>query len=1133
MKEYTLEEIAEHKTRESCWLIMKNKVYNVTPYLDNHPGGADKFLDNAGQDVTQLFKENHHSKIPQFIAQNYEIGTVKVGKQLEEKEVKKKHNSPRLSITSDSKIDAESPRSAGSGRSARRRERGAKKGAAPAAAEVAKVEYTLTADGCEITKKQFVQLAEVAGGTLEAGVLIYDALFKSMNPVKHLFKTPKKVLAFRVISQIERLVNHVTNEEFLETELYNMAMRHLAYVTYDEMKKWMDTFTNTILDVIKTALDEYWTDTAHAAWSAFYNFLGSHLLKNSAEFGGKVTLLRSSWQAVEDLRGSGESKGNSSNANSGAFGDALYFNLGVMSPEISALIQRDRSELSDLFERGFKMMVTFVSDPPTLNEELYILAARHLDYGTEEHHFPVFGQAIMVTLRSLLPRAWNWAHEDAWGWLWDMASKFMIKTVANGHAHKQRLDDSMTRLESADMDDFGAQFYLVLFKACAEIQQYFYKPNSLIKFIVSKVIKMIVTLLHSTDEVIHGVRALGMRHIKYAIPPDLFPYFGVALTTTLPSFLEGFWDENIREAWSTVFEFVKDCMTRAVVSGTNLVTKALVSNDVGECAEALSGAPRNERLLWLLEVDVSNIKVSPFNWALQDAKFAVAEFMLDDILMIRADREAYYYGKDMLFRVHPDLIEMLCRLAPQMLFNVFDGLMWHSRNITNGKRRVNYYIREAYGNPHEEMYKDSFKTPLAQLTSVRDSSVFTHPYVLFLIDLKWLQLGRNKFIRIQLINLMVIVFLMLGWVVLDLASEEAFVCRCVTFALVIASLSVFQLSRIWHEIQGKHLTRICWGVYIPVFLTTATNTGRLVANLALMVACFTDRKFFPDDLAVATVSSAAVGIACCLLFTLLIETSKLSVTLLKYQYRLGAVGFQFIVYLLCMVFLLLGFATSMILSRGRNGEKSENFDTLWHSLLNLYATTLGLYKFELSDFSAQMLILYIMYSITTIFVLTRLLLAIMSTITIEQDRHVEGFALIERADLTIELESSRDMKYRQKVYDSMRLDEPLEFDAGDLGPAGGVQVLEVVGRQKTNQSADDRITRFPGQCDPGNPWPRIVSSTGKSIEERLDKLTTMGEKMRKTIVDLQKRGFGGGGGTGLPTLSEGESNISFQSDGNH
>ena len=37
-------------------------------------------------------------------------------------------------------------------------------------------------------------------------------------------------------------------------------------------------------------------------------------------------------------------------------------------------------------------------------------------------------------------------------------------------------------------------------------------------------------------------------HNKYAIPPDLFPLFGVSLAGTLPNFLEGFWDEDIREA---------------------------------------------------------------------------------------------------------------------------------------------------------------------------------------------------------------------------------------------------------------------------------------------------------------------------------------------------------------------------------------------------------------------------------------------------------------------------------------------------------------------------------------------------------------------------------------------------------
>jgi len=34
-------------------------VYNVTPYLDYHPGGVDEIMRGAGIDATVLFQETH------------------------------------------------------------------------------------------------------------------------------------------------------------------------------------------------------------------------------------------------------------------------------------------------------------------------------------------------------------------------------------------------------------------------------------------------------------------------------------------------------------------------------------------------------------------------------------------------------------------------------------------------------------------------------------------------------------------------------------------------------------------------------------------------------------------------------------------------------------------------------------------------------------------------------------------------------------------------------------------------------------------------------------------------------------------------------------------------------------------
>ncbi|XP_015696587.1 cytochrome B5-like protein isoform X2 [Oryza brachyantha] len=53
-RSYTKKEVSTHNTRKDCWIIIKDKVYNVTPYVEEHPGG-DEILNNAGGDSTEGF----------------------------------------------------------------------------------------------------------------------------------------------------------------------------------------------------------------------------------------------------------------------------------------------------------------------------------------------------------------------------------------------------------------------------------------------------------------------------------------------------------------------------------------------------------------------------------------------------------------------------------------------------------------------------------------------------------------------------------------------------------------------------------------------------------------------------------------------------------------------------------------------------------------------------------------------------------------------------------------------------------------------------------------------------------------------------------------------------------------------
>jgi hypothetical protein len=52
-------EVAKHSSKDDCWMILTGKVYNLTPYMDFHPGGVDELMRAAGKDGTVLFHKTH------------------------------------------------------------------------------------------------------------------------------------------------------------------------------------------------------------------------------------------------------------------------------------------------------------------------------------------------------------------------------------------------------------------------------------------------------------------------------------------------------------------------------------------------------------------------------------------------------------------------------------------------------------------------------------------------------------------------------------------------------------------------------------------------------------------------------------------------------------------------------------------------------------------------------------------------------------------------------------------------------------------------------------------------------------------------------------------------------------------
>ncbi|KAM5346632.1 hypothetical protein ACJ41O_009637 [Fusarium nematophilum] len=60
-KEFTMQDVAEHNTKNDMFLVIHDKVYDATKFLDEHPGGEEVMLDVAGQDGTEAFEDVGHS----------------------------------------------------------------------------------------------------------------------------------------------------------------------------------------------------------------------------------------------------------------------------------------------------------------------------------------------------------------------------------------------------------------------------------------------------------------------------------------------------------------------------------------------------------------------------------------------------------------------------------------------------------------------------------------------------------------------------------------------------------------------------------------------------------------------------------------------------------------------------------------------------------------------------------------------------------------------------------------------------------------------------------------------------------------------------------------------------------------
>jgi cytochrome b involved in lipid metabolism len=77
----TIEEVAKHSSRNDCWLIINERVYDITNFIASHPGGI-VIQQGCGKDATMLFETRPmgsgtaHSERARSLRDDYYIGNL-------------------------------------------------------------------------------------------------------------------------------------------------------------------------------------------------------------------------------------------------------------------------------------------------------------------------------------------------------------------------------------------------------------------------------------------------------------------------------------------------------------------------------------------------------------------------------------------------------------------------------------------------------------------------------------------------------------------------------------------------------------------------------------------------------------------------------------------------------------------------------------------------------------------------------------------------------------------------------------------------------------------------------------------------------------------------------------------------
>jgi len=323
---------------------------------------------------------------------------------------------------------------------------------------------------------------------------------------------------------------------------------------------------------------------------------------------------------------------------------------------------------------------------------------------------------------------------------------------------------------------------------------------------------------------------------------------------------------------------------------------------------------------------------------------------------------------------------------------------------------------------------------------------------------------------------------------------------------------------------------------IPAYLKSWQDSAgfALMAMLVMMLIlepiiwCFghdDGKQFFeecPEADKVQMPYSIFSMLAMLLYFALLIDLAVLSTKVSAYVLVCIRMLSEVFLFLLALCATLLAFASGISVIK----HDQEDFAGIPNGLLALLEMTMRMYDgahFERYESDPLVLVCVFLFLITIMVFLLNMLVAQLTCAYEAVYSDMIGYARLERIEIIVGIMPVVSEKRWLSFCDALKLDQKCEFNAGDIGVTGGMQLQEPANLNPTTQ---DMIKRFGGSTSVEMQWPAEAEGQGDE-DDRFERLENL---IQKTLKRITKSGSGGRGKGGSSGQMSGSGSMSNDND---